>query len=134
MEIEKGNGMTTGYERYQRDLEAKTAELEQTLRNRKLIAIENTPEACEQAVLAAQRELAVLTLDRDSRLLREVMAALARIEDGSYGICDACEEEIKPKRLNAVPWTRYCLQCQESIDRGPTPAGTEFGRRLPMAA
>ena len=57
--------MTTGYERYQRDLEAKTAELEQTLRSRKLIAIENTPEACEQAVLAAQRELAVLTLDRD---------------------------------------------------------------------
>lgn len=73
-------------------------------------------------------------LDRDSRLLREVMAALARIDDGGYGICDACQEEIKPKRLNAVPWTRYCLQCQESIDRGPTPAGTEVGRRLSMAA
>ena len=126
--------MTTRYEQYQMALEAKAAEFEQTLRNRKLIAIENTPEACEQAVLAAQRELAVLTLDRDSRLLREVMAALARIRDGGYGICDACEEDIKPKRLKAVPWTRHCLQCQESIDRSPTPAGTEFGRRLPMAA
>jgi DnaK suppressor protein len=126
--------MTTRYEQHQGALEAKAAELEQTLRNRKVIAIENTPEACEEGMLAAERELAALTLDRDSRLLREVMAALARIENGGYGICDACEEEIKPKRLNAVPWARHCLQCQESIDRGAVPAGTEFDRRLPMAA
>jgi DnaK suppressor protein len=121
-------------EGYRATLAARAAELSQTLRNRRLIAIENTPEACERVVLAAQREFALVTLDRHSQLLREVKAALARIDDDSYGICEICEDAIKPRRLNAVPWTRYCLPCQESIDRSPTPAGTEFGRRLPMAA
>ena len=50
--------MTTRYEQYQMALEAKAAEFEQTLWNRELIAIENTPEACEQALQSAQRELA----------------------------------------------------------------------------
>ena len=125
---------TTVLEGYRAALAAKVAELSQTLRNRRLIAIENTPEACERVVLAAQREFAVVTLDRHSQLLREVKAALARIDDGSYGICESCEDEIKPKRLDAVPWTRYCLQCQESTDRGPSPAGAQFAYRLPVAA
>ena len=43
--------------------------------------------------------------------------ALARVADGSYGICLHCEEEIKPKRLDAVPWTKYCIRCQEASDR-----------------
>jgi hypothetical protein len=55
-EIERGNEMTTEYEQYRMALEAKAAEFEQTLWNRKLIAIENTP--CDQAVQSAQRELA----------------------------------------------------------------------------
>jgi DnaK suppressor protein len=127
MQIEK-------FEPQKRALESKAGELIRALRDRKLIAIEYTPEACEQGVLAAQRDLAVVTLDRESRLLREVRAALARIADGTYGNCEACGEEIKPKRLDAVPWTRYCLRCQESIDRGPSPAGAQFACRLPMAA
>jgi DnaK suppressor protein len=122
------------FERHKAALESKAGELIRTLRDRKLIAIEYAPEACEQGVLAAQRDLAVVTLDRESRLLREVKAALARIADGTYGNCEACEEEIKPKRLDAVPWARHCLQCQESIDRGPHPAGAQFAYRLPMAA
>ena len=44
-------------------------------------------------------------------------ASLARMADGSYGICLHCEEEIKPKRLDAVPWTKYCIRCQEAADR-----------------
>ena len=125
---------TTVLERYRTALAAKVAELSQTLRNRRLIAIENTPETCERVVLAAQREFAVVTLDRHSQLLREVKAALARIDDGSYGICESCEDAIKPRRLDAVPWARYCIQCQECIDRGPSPAAAKFGHRQPMAA
>lgn len=125
---------TTVLERYKAALAAKVAELSQTLRNRRLIAIENTPEACERIVLAAQREFAVLTLGRHSRLLREVHAALARIDDGSYGICESCEDAIKPRRLDAVPWARYCIQCQEDIDRGPNPVAAQFSQRPPIAA
>ncbi len=120
-------------QRYKDALSEKMAEISETLGNRRTIAIEFTPEACERIVLAAQRELAVVTLDRHSRLLREVKAAMARIEDGRYGLCENCEEEIAPRRLDAVPWTRYCVQCQESLDRGPSPV-TEVARRIRLAA
>jgi DnaK suppressor protein len=115
--------MTTNeIKRYKRALSKKMAEISAALGNRRPIAIEFTPEACERIVLATQRELAVVTLDRHSRLLREVKAAMARIEDGSYGVCESCEEAITPRRLDAVPWARYCVQCQDSLDRGPNPA------------
>jgi len=44
-------------------------------------------------------------------------SALLRIEDGSIGVCLHCEEDISPKRLAAVPWTAFCIQCQEIADR-----------------
>ena len=51
----------------------------------------------------------------DMKLLREIADALHRIEQETYGVCMECEEPISPKRLDAVPWARYCVQCQESI-------------------
>ena len=45
--------------------------------------------------------------------LREVEQALDRLDRGEYGCCLECEEPIAAKRLRAVPWTRYCLSCQE---------------------
>ncbi len=124
---------TSEVKRYKEALSKKMAELSENLGNRKPIAIEFTPEACERIVLAAQRELAVVRLDRHSRLLREVKAAMARIEDGSYGVCEICEEAITPRRLDAVPWARYCVQCQDSIDKGPNPA-MQSAARMPIAA
>jgi DnaK suppressor protein len=120
-------------QRYKEALSEKMAELYATLGNRRPIAIEFTPEPCERIVLAAQRELAVVTLDRHSRLLREVKAAMARIDNGSYGLCENCEKAIAPRRLDAVPWARYCVQCQDSLDRGPKPAA-QFAERMPIAA
>ena len=98
-------------------LEAKQAELSGALRNRDEIAIEKAPDALDEVQLAGERELAIRNLDRDSNMLRQIRRALARIADGSYGICLHCEEEIKPKRLDAVPWTPYCIRCQEAADR-----------------
>jgi len=49
--------------------------------------------------------------------LRNVRAALHRIDEGMYGVCLHCEEDISPKRLNAVPWAPYCIACQETADR-----------------
>jgi DnaK suppressor protein len=49
----------------------------------------------------------------DAKLLRAIEAAIARIENGSYGICTQCEEEISAARLQAVPWTSVCVACKE---------------------
>src|SRR5438270_13224977 len=107
----------TELKKYKAILEAKSAELNAGLRNRDEIAIEKTPDAIDEVQLAGERELAIRNLDRESNLLRQVRAALARIADGSYGVCMHCEEEISPKRLNAVPQTPYCIKCQEAADR-----------------
>jgi DnaK suppressor protein len=126
--------MTTNeLQRYRDALAAKTAEISDSLGNRRPIVIESTPEPCERIVLAAQRELAVVTLDRHSRLLREIKAAMARMENGSYGVCENCEEAIAPKRLSAVPWAKYCVKCQDLIDTGAN-SPTRFEEPLPVAA
>src|SRR5260370_34568690 len=104
-------------EKFKAALEAKQAELAASLRNRDDIAIEKTADALDEVQLAGERELAIRNLDRESILLRNVRGALSRIADGSYGTCLHCEEEISPKRLNAVPWTAYCIRCQEAADR-----------------
>lgn len=51
----------------------------------------------------------------DVSLLREVQDALGRIEEGSYGECMDCDEQISTKRLEAIPWARYCIACQEEL-------------------
>jgi len=98
-------------------LETKQAELAQVLRNREAIAIEKSADALDEVQHAAERELAIRNLDRESGLLRQVRNALHRIDEGSYGVCLHCEEEINPKRLQAVPWAQYCITCQELADR-----------------
>src|ERR1022692_3532756 len=107
----------TDTEKYKAMLEAKRTELSAGLRNREDIAIEKTPDALDEVQLAGERELAIRNLDRESNLLRNVKGALGRIVDASYGVCLHCEEEIIPKRLDAVPWTKYCIRCQELADR-----------------
>src|SRR4030081_862636 len=107
----------TELNKYKAILEAKKAELSAGLRNREDIAIEKTPDAIDEVQLAGERELAIRNLDRDRSLLRNVNGALARVADGSYGVCLHCDEDIKTKRLDAVPWTKYCITCQEAADR-----------------
>lgn len=107
----------TELEKYKAVLEVKRDELSAGLRNREDIAIEKTPDALDEVQLAGERELAIRNLDRESNLLRSVKGALLRVADGSYGICLHCEEDIKIKRLDAVPWTKYCIRCQEAADR-----------------
>jgi DnaK suppressor protein len=103
--------------KFRQVLEAKHSELAGILRRRDEIAIEKSPDAIDEVTRAAERELAIRNLDRESNLLRNVRSALRRIEEGTYGICARCEEEISPKRLNAVPWAQFCISCQEAVDR-----------------
>jgi DnaK suppressor protein len=107
----------TDLEKYKAMLETKQAELAAGLRNREDIAIEKTPDALDEVQLAGERELAIRNLDRESNLLRHIRGALGRVADGSYGVCLHCDEDIKLKRLDAVPWAKYCITCQEAADR-----------------
>jgi DnaK suppressor protein len=116
----------TEINKYKMILETKRRELEGNVRNREGIAIEKTPDALDEVQHAAERELAIRNLDRESNLLRNVRGALRRIEDGTYGVCMHCEEDINIKRVNAVPWTPYCISCQEIADRRNEEFSEEF--------
>jgi DnaK suppressor protein len=56
--------------------------------------------------------------ENESRQLTQIDEALLRIEDEEYGPCQNCEKDINPKRLAAIPWARYCLDCQELLEQG----------------
>jgi len=116
--------------KYKEILETKRRELEGNVRNREGIVIEKTPDALDEVQHAGERELAIRNLDRETNLLRNVRGALARIDDGSYGVCLHCEEDINPKRLNAVPWAPYCITCQEMADRRKEEFNEEFDELL----
>src|SRR5271163_3908480 len=103
-------------DKYKNVLENKQAELARVVRNRDGIAIEKSPDHLDEVQHATERELAIRNLDRDSNLLRSVRGALRRIEEGSFGICLHCDEDISPKRLAAVPFAAFCIQCQELAD------------------
>ncbi|MBZ5593730.1 MAG: TraR/DksA C4-type zinc finger protein [Acidobacteriia bacterium] len=127
--------MTKGeLEKYRTALEEKKAGIVASLKNREDIAIEKAADAIDEVQLAGERELAIRNLDRESHLLREVRAALARIEDGSFGTCAHCDEEISPKRLKAVPWAPFCIRCQESADRHEFEAAEALDEFLADAA
>jgi DnaK suppressor protein len=122
-------------EKYRTTLENRRMEIAASLRNREDIVIEKAPDAIDEVQLAGERELAIRNLDRESTLLRNVRAALGRIAEGSYGTCMHCEEEISPKRLNAVPWAPFCIRCQEAADRNDfEPAETISNELLANAA
>jgi DnaK suppressor protein len=124
----------TELNKFKEVLETKQAELMHVLRNREGITIEKSPDALDEVQNAAERELAIRNLDRESQLLRNVRAALARIDEGTYGVCMHCEEDISPKRLHAVPWAPYCIQCQETADRNQDEGNESFDDLLVNAA
>ena len=124
----------TELNKYKKILETKQDELEHLVRNRDAITIEKSADALDEVQHASERELAIRNLDRESNLLRNVRSALRRIEDGSFGTCLHCEEEISPKRIAAVPWAPFCIQCQEQADRNQDDANEMFDDMLVNAA
>lgn len=102
---------------FQDVLERKQAELVHVLRKRDGIAIEKSADEMDEIQDASERDLAIRNVDRESKLLRDVKAALRRIPDGSFGTCIDCESAISPKRLAAVPWAPRCIQCQDAFDQ-----------------
>ena len=124
----------TELSKFKKILESKQEELEQVVRNRDAITIEKSADALDEVQHAAERELAIRNLDRESNLLRNVRSALRRIDEGSFGICLHCEEEISPKRIAAVPWAPFCIQCQEQADKNQEQGDESFDDMLVNAA
>ena len=95
----------------------KQAELARRPLDRQEIAVERSADPGDEIRHAMDREWVIRGLDATANTLRLVKAALLRIEDGSFGVCVECEEDINLKRLAAVPWASCCIQCQEAADR-----------------
>ena len=102
---------------FQEILERKESDLVSLLRRRDSIAIEKSADQMDEIQSATERDLAIRNVDRESNLLRDVKNALRRIHEGTFGACMDCESPISPKRLGAVPWAAYCIQCQEAAEQ-----------------
>lgn len=81
-------------------------------------ATDDTQDTADQAVLSYQKELLFSQGTTGHRQLSQVRLALERLEDGSFGECMHCSSTIGQKRLEALPWTPYCIECQEKIETG----------------
>jgi DnaK suppressor protein len=77
-----------------------------------------TPDPVDLAVQNYSKNVLLAVSENDSRQLVMIDEALKRIEDEEYGNCLNCGKEIMPKRLQAVPWAKFCLSCQELVERG----------------
>lgn len=72
----------------------------------------------DKAASAYSKELNFSLSDGERNLLMLIDEALVRIEDGSYAVCTNCGTTIGEKRLQAVPWTPFCIDCQELQEKG----------------
>jgi DnaK suppressor protein len=109
----------TELSRFQAVLNAKIIELEQLIRQRDGIRVGRSADQLEEIQQASERALAVCNLDREFNKLRNARSAILRIHDSSFGKCQQCDEDIHPRRLAALPWTPFCIRCQEAFDLNP---------------
>lgn len=73
---------------------------------------ENFADSADRATAESDRAFTLRIRDRERRLIKKVKEALQRIDDGTYGICEECGEEISLSRLKARPVTRLCINCK----------------------
>ena len=101
---------------FRKALESKRTELGNRTTNRDALAVDTSSDELDRIQHAAERDYAIGNLERTLSRLREVSAALRRLDEGTFGVCGRCEEEIDTKRLTAVPWASKCIVCQEAAD------------------
>jgi len=74
---------------------------------------ENTPDPTDRATLEADRNFTLRIRDRERKLIGKIKDALERIDQGTYGICESCGEDISDERLKARPVTTLCIECKK---------------------
>ena len=77
-----------------------------------------TPDPVDLAVRNYSKNLMLAVSENESKQLTLIDEALMRIDDKEYGPCQNCDKDINAKRLAAIPWARYCLDCQELLEQG----------------
>ena len=77
----------------------------------------NFPDPTDRASLESDRNFELRIRDRERRLIGKIREALLRIEDGEFGLCESCEEEIGSERLRARPVTTMCIDCKTEQER-----------------
>ena len=109
-------------EKYRRALDEKKAELSREIVKNKDAGEENAEEStqdiADKATSSYTKEFLFSLSDSERRVLGEIDEALARIDEGTFGVCANCATTISEKRLAAVPWTPYCVDCMELSEKG----------------
>ena len=109
-------------EKYRRLLDDKkaalSAELAKTRSAEEETTEESTQDIADKAVSSYTREFLYSLTDGERSTLLQIDDALVRIDEGAFGLCLSCGMLMTEKRLNAVPWAPYCLDCQELSEKG----------------
>ena len=111
-----------GLEKTRKRLLAKREELLHDLAKNREVSDETVDESAQdmvdRATSAYTKEFAYSLSENDRRILLLIDQALDRLDAGTYGTCVHCGQVCQEKRLDAVPWARHCLDCQELQDKG----------------
>lgn len=107
-------------QRFKKTLETRHRELQHGLHKGRKEMLASQPDRAkdeaDRATTSIASEIEHQQKARDRALLNLVHAALMRVRDGTFGECLNCGQEINQKRIEAIPWVRYCITCQELID------------------
>ena len=110
-------------EKYRKKLIEKRHEIIKEFQNnvnyrRESVADDGTQDIADKANMAYNKEFIFSLTDAERDLLQLIDDALSRVGENEFGSCVSCGNDIKPARLEAVPWARYCLNCQELQEQG----------------
>jgi DnaK suppressor protein len=109
-------------ESFKKRLETRQQELRRTVsrteQDGRTVDEGSAQDVADKAANSYTKEFLFHQSNNDRQLLAMVDSALLRMREGTFGECVACNEEIGAKRLDAVPWTRNCITCQEKLEQG----------------
>jgi|SRR6266576_4964358 len=109
-------------EYFRKRLEVRQQELRRTVsrteQDGRTVDEDSAQDIADRAASSYTKEFLFHQSNNDRQLLAMVESALDRIRQGSFGECISCGKEINAKRLEAVPWTRHCIECQEKLEQG----------------
>lgn len=107
---------------FKKRLEDRQRELRQTVsrttQDGREADTESAQDIADRAAQSYTKEFLFHQSNNERQLLQMVEGALTRIHEGNFGQCISCGNDINPKRLEAVPWTRHCIVCQEKLEKG----------------
>jgi DnaK suppressor protein len=107
---------------FKKRLEERQRELRQamsrTAQDGREADVESAQDIADRAANSYNKEFLFHQSNNERQLLQMVDGALERIREGTFGECISCGAEINAKRLEAVPWTRHCIECQEKLEKG----------------